>query len=53
MQENNINQKIINNAISSYFMMFISIIFLFNKKNELLNNNFVKSHTKIAFLIHL
>jgi uncharacterized membrane protein len=53
MQENNIHQKSINNAISAYLMVFISVIFLFNKKNDFLNNHFVKSHTKVAFLIHL
>jgi hypothetical protein len=53
MQENSIHQKSINNAISAYLMVFISVIFLFNKKNDFLNNNFVKSHTKVAFLIHL
>lgn len=53
MEQNNIHSKSINNAISAYFMVLISVIFLFNKKNHFINNDFVKSHTKIAFLIHL
>ncbi len=53
MEQNTIHQKSINNAISAYFMLFISSLFLFNKKNEYVNNDFVKSHTKIAILIHL
>jgi len=48
-----IHQKTINNAISSYLMLFISASFLLNKDNEYINNSFVKSHTKVAFLIHL
>jgi len=53
MPENIIHQKSINNAISAYLMLFISWLFIFNKKNDYINNDFVKSHTKIAFLIHL
>lgn len=49
----NINQKIKANAISAYFMLFISVFFLFNKTNPYLNNDFVKNHTKTAFFIHL
>jgi len=52
MEQNIIHKKSINNAISAYLMVFISSLFLFNKKNEYVNNEFVKSHTKIAFLIH-
>ncbi|MCD5380740.1 hypothetical protein LR004_02330, partial [Candidatus Gracilibacteria bacterium] len=48
-----IHKKTINNAISAYLMLLISGAFLFNKDNEYLNNSFVKSHTKIAFLIHI
>lgn len=48
-----IHQKTINNAISAYLMLFISATFLLNKDNEYINNSFVKSHTKVAFLIHL
>jgi len=53
MPENTIHQKSVNNAISAYLMLFISWLFIFNKKNEYINNDFVKSHTKIAFLIHI
>ncbi len=49
----NIHQKIKANAISAYFMLFISVLFLFNKTNPYLNNEFVKNHTKTAFFIHL
>ena len=47
------NKKIIWNAVSAYFMIFISLLFLFNKDNKYLNNSFVKSHTKTAFIIHV
>ena len=53
MKQNTIHKKSVNNAISAYLMLFISSLFLFNKKNEYLNNDFVKSHTKVALLIHL
>jgi len=47
------NKKIIWNAVSAYLLLFISILFLFQKNNKYLNNYFVASHTKVAFLIHL
>lgn len=47
------NQKIRSNAISAYLMIFLSVFFLVNKENPLIANNFVKSHTKTAFLIHV
>ena len=53
MKQNTIHKKSVNNAISAYLMLFISSLFLFNKKNEFVNNEFVKSHTKVALLIHL
>ncbi|MDQ7009968.1 MAG: hypothetical protein Q9M94_06785, partial [Candidatus Gracilibacteria bacterium] len=53
MTQNNIHKKSINNGISAYLMIFLSGLFIFNKKNEFVNNSFVKSHTKIALLIHL
>ena len=53
MKQNTIHKKSVNNAISAYLMLFISSLFLFNKKNEYVNNEFVKSHTKVALLIHL
>lgn len=49
----NIHPKIKANAVSAYFMLFISVFFLFNKTNPYLNNDFVKNHTKTAFFIHL
>jgi hypothetical protein len=53
MLEKEQNKKIIWNAISAYLMIFISGMFLFNKINPYLNNDFVKKHTKSALLIHL
>lgn len=48
-----INKTIKNNAISAYLMVFISWLFLFNKDNININNDFVKKHTKSAILIHI
>jgi len=53
MLEKEQNSKIIWNAISAYFMIFVSGMFLFNKNDPLLSNKFVKQHTKSALLIHL
>lgn len=53
MNSSEINPKIKANAVVSYFMIFVSLAFLLNKKNTLINNSFVKSHTKVAFIIHL
>lgn len=53
MINENIDPKIKANAISAYLMIFVSLLFLFNKDNKYLNNDFVKSHTKTAFVIHL
>ena len=49
----NITEKIRNNAIISYFLIFINITFLLNKDKININNNFVKNHTKTAILIHI
>lgn len=46
------NPKIKNNAISAYFLFFICILFLFNRNNPFINNDFVKKHAKSAFLVH-
>lgn len=46
------NKKIINNAISAYFMIFVSAFFLLNKQNPYLHNQFVKKHTQSALMIH-
>lgn len=53
MLEKEQNSKIIWNAISAYFMIFVSGMFLFNRSNPLLSNQFVKKHTKSALMIHL
>ena len=50
---NNIHEKSIWNAISSYFFIFLAWLFYFNKTNPYINNDFVKSHVKTASLIHL
>lgn len=52
-QNTQIDQKIINNAISAYLMLFISGAFLLNTDNIYINNSFVKSHTKRALLLHI
>jgi hypothetical protein len=49
----NIDNKVKNNAIIAYLFILVNITFLFNKSNTLLNNSFVKTHTKTAILIHL
>lgn len=49
----NLDKKVISNAISAYLMVFVSALFLLNKDNKYINNDFVKSHTKSALLIHL
>ena len=46
-------KKVHANAVSSYLLLLISSAFLLNKDDPYLNNDFVKSHTKVAFLIHL
>ena len=53
LKESSEDRKIIWNAITAYLLLFISILFLFNKKNKYLNNIFVASHTKVAFFIHM
>lgn len=50
--EENTQKKIINNAISTYFLIFCSWLFLFNKSNKLINNDFVKNHIKSSMIIH-
>lgn len=49
----NLTSQIKNNAAISYLFILINVAFLFAKKNEKLNNNFVKSHTKSAIFIHI
>lgn len=50
MQE--LNKKIIGNAVSAYFMVWICIFFLFNK-SPYMDHPFVKSHVKVAFMLHI
>jgi len=47
-----LSEKIKNNAVSAYLMIFISWLFLLNKVNPDINNSFVKAHTKSAMIIH-
>jgi len=47
-----INKKIRGNASISYFMVLISISFLFSKDPNV-SHPFVKSHVKSAFILHL
>ncbi len=51
--DENLNKKTIWNAIAAYLMIFVSWLFLFNKINKYINNDFVKSHTKSALIIHV
>ncbi|MDD3303164.1 MAG: hypothetical protein PHN31_06430 [Candidatus Gracilibacteria bacterium] len=53
MEENTIEPKIKANAVTAYFLIGISFLFLFNKTNKYINNDFVRSHTKTAFFIHI
>jgi uncharacterized membrane protein len=53
MEETNLDSKIKANALTAYLLVFISFLFLFNKTNKYINNDFVKGHTKTAFLIHI
>jgi uncharacterized membrane protein len=53
MEETNLDPKIKANALTAYLLVFISFLFLFNKSNKYINNDFVKGHTKTAFLIHI
>ena len=46
-------KKVRANAVSSYLLLFISLAFLLNKQDPHINNDFVKSHTKAAGIIHL
>jgi hypothetical protein len=48
----NINKKIIANAISAYLLIFVCSLFFLNKTNDSLNNDFVKRHVKSALVIH-
>lgn len=47
-----LNKKVIWNAISAYFLVFVSIFFLFSKQ-KYVNHPFVKNHVKSAFILHI
>ncbi len=53
MEETILDSKIKANALTAYLMVFLSFLFLFNKTNKYINNDFVRGHTKTAFFIHL
>ncbi len=46
-----IEQKIINNAISAYFLL--GPLLLFNKSNSAINNSFVRAHAKTSTILLL
>jgi len=48
----NISQKARGNAVISYFLVIISLSFLFHK-DEQISHPFVKHHVRVAFLFHL
>ena len=53
LPNDDINDKVRINAKTAYLMIFISSMFLLNKENPYLYNNFVRNHTKTAILIHI
>jgi len=48
-----LTKQIRSNAVSAYFLLFVSGLFLFNKTNPALSHPFVQQHTKNALLIHI
>ena len=46
-----LDQRVVNNAISAYFWLWA--IMLLNRDNPLIHNNFVRGHSKTASLLHL
>ena len=52
MDKSEITNQIKWNAISAYLMMYVSSAFLLVKKDSKINNDFVKSHTKTAMVLH-
>jgi len=46
-----LNKKVIWNAVSAYFLVLVSLTFLVSKQKHL-NHDFVKSHVKSAFALH-
>lgn len=49
---NEVSQKIRNNAMISYFLVFVCVTFLFSKDKNV-SHPFVKSHVKAATLLHI
>lgn len=47
-----LHKKVIWNAVSAYFMVFVSVFFLFSK-SKYINHPFVKSHVKSAVSLHI
>lgn len=47
-----LNKKVIWNAVSAYFLVFVSLCFLISNK-KYLNHDFVRSHVKCAFVLHI
>ncbi len=47
-----VHKKVIWNAVSAYFMVFVSIFFLISK-SPYINHPFVKNHVKVAFSLHI
>jgi hypothetical protein len=47
-----LHKKVIGNAISAYFMIIVSISFLWSK-SPYINHPFVKSHVKTALPLHI
>lgn len=45
-------KKVVWNALSSYFLIFVSLAFL-RSSDPNLNHPFVKNHVKVAFILHL
>jgi uncharacterized membrane protein len=47
-----LHKKVIGNAVSAYFLVFVSLFFLLSKK-PYINHPFVRSHAKSAFTLQL
>ena len=47
-----LHEKIKGNAISAYFLIGVSILFLWDK-GVYINHPFVRSHVKTAFSLHI
>lgn len=47
-----LNKKVIWNAISAYFLFFVSLAFLWSKDKHIWHS-FVKGHVRVAFTLHI